>query len=167
MYSLFECSHHTGHTDSRIRSAVRRHRRCSAAVGGHFEHIQWLSLCARIVTTCHFVPKYRLSKSEYIFLDPSVFSHCTTRGESLRVRLQENRCTCLESNPSGLFRTQLHYWANVARIYSDIFTTVAKVIAVWPSDFEKDKLQTFTSGHPDFGKMAAKKLKICNINRKL
>jgi hypothetical protein len=40
MYSHFECSHHTGHTDSRIRSAVRRHRRRLAADGGHFEHIQ-------------------------------------------------------------------------------------------------------------------------------
>jgi hypothetical protein len=40
MYSLFERSYHTGHTDSRIRSAVWRHRRCLAADGGHFEHIQ-------------------------------------------------------------------------------------------------------------------------------
>jgi hypothetical protein len=47
MYSHFEFSHHTGHTDSRIHSAVRRHRRCLAADGGHFEHIQWLSLSPR------------------------------------------------------------------------------------------------------------------------
>jgi hypothetical protein len=47
MYSLFECSHHTGHTDRRIRSTVRRHRRCLAADGGHFEHIRWLSLSPR------------------------------------------------------------------------------------------------------------------------
>jgi hypothetical protein len=48
MYSLFECSHQTGHTDSRIRSAVRRHRRCLAADGGHFEHMQLLALAPRI-----------------------------------------------------------------------------------------------------------------------
>jgi hypothetical protein len=72
MYSLFECSHYTGHIDSRIRLAVRRHRRRLAADGGHS-----LSLRARIVTTCHFVPKYWLSKSEYIFLDPFVFIRFT------------------------------------------------------------------------------------------
>jgi hypothetical protein len=57
--------------------------------------------------------------------------------------------------------------AYVARyIYSDIFTAVAKVTVVWPSDFEKDKLQIFTSGHPDFGKIAARKLKTLIVNCK-
>jgi hypothetical protein len=30
-----------------VRSAVRRHRRCLAAGGGHFEHISWLTLSPR------------------------------------------------------------------------------------------------------------------------
>jgi hypothetical protein len=72
MYSLFGCRQHPGHTDSRFRSAVRRHRRCLAADGGHFEHTMTLSLSlrTRIVTTCHFVPKILTIKEWVHFFGP-------------------------------------------------------------------------------------------------
>jgi hypothetical protein len=52
-----------------VRSAVRRHRRCLAADGGH-TYNDSLSLRARIVTTCHFVPKILTIKEWVHFFGP-------------------------------------------------------------------------------------------------
>jgi hypothetical protein len=70
------CSHHTRHTDSHssLSSSAASTLFWPLMVVTSNTYNDSLSLHATIVTTCHFVPDILTIKSEYIFLDPTVYS---------------------------------------------------------------------------------------------